>query len=85
MLAAAVKAYSAHAGHLPSSLTDLAVTMSNDKGAPAGSFIATVPTPPYGWTAYNYATAANSTFTISSTDGNTAVRSMGDETVVGQP
>ncbi len=84
-LAAAVTTYHAQAGRLPVALTVLTFGASNAQAVSVGPFIEVVPSPQPGWTAYNYATGANGSFTISSTDGNVAVRSFGEDAVVGVP
>jgi prepilin-type N-terminal cleavage/methylation domain-containing protein len=71
-LASAAVVYSAHTGVLPGALVDLSVTVAGAGGVTAGPFINPLPTPPQGWGAYTYATAAGGTFSISTTgDGAT--------------
>ena len=70
-LASAAVVYSAHIGNLPSALSQLTASVSNAQGVWAGPFINPIPTAPAGWVAYNYATGANGTFTIS-TSGDSA-------------
>ena len=48
-LASAVGMYQAHTGAFPAALTTLTVTASNQDGQTAGPFIASVPSPPSGW------------------------------------
>jgi len=72
-LASAVVVYSAHIGTLPAALTDLTSSVSNAQGVYAGPFINPIPSAPQGWAAYNYATGANGTFTISSTGDSATV------------
>ena len=62
-LASAVVVFSAHMGALPAALTDLTVATVVG-GITAGPFINPIPTPPAGWSAYTYASAAGGTFTI---------------------
>ncbi len=70
-LASAVVVYSAHTGALPAALTDLTVAVIVG-GITAGPFISPIPTPPAGWTAYTYASAAAGTFSITTAgDGAT--------------
>ena len=71
-LASAVSVFSAHVGALPAALTDLTVATTVG-GITAGPFINPIPTQPAGWAAYNYATGANGTFTISSTGDSATV------------
>jgi type II secretion system protein G len=77
-LASSVSMYQAHAGVLPTALSDLTATVSNGQGQSAGPFMASVPTPPSGgspaWsTAYSYTpNSAAGTFTITASgDGST--------------
>ena len=49
-LASAVSIYSAHMGTVAINLTDLTVVATNGLSQTAGPFIATIPTPPTGWT-----------------------------------
>ena len=77
-LASAVSIYSAHMGVVPASgalsvLTSVAVNTLNQS---AGPFMASIPTPPAGWSAayaFTSDTAAG-TFVISATGDNTSVR-----------
>ena len=64
-IASAATTFSAHMGSVPVALTDLTVTTSNAQGFVAGPFLPAVPTAPAGWAAYNYMSAANGTFTVS--------------------
>src|SRR5207245_4910859 len=66
-LATAVSVYTGHMGTLPSVLSLLTAIATNGQSIIAGPFMAVIPTPPStAWgTAYNYATNANGTFTIS--------------------
>jgi hypothetical protein len=70
---------------LPTMLGELTASVSNTQGAWAGPFVPVVPYPVPGWTAYNYATGAQGTFTINATDGTVAVRATRDGTTVGVP
>jgi len=72
-LASAVVVYSAHIGTFPASLNNLTASVSNAQGVWAGPFINPIPSAPTGWAAYNYATGANGTFTISSTGDSATV------------
>src|SRR4029450_7290563 len=57
-LASSVSIYAAHMGVLPTALTDLTVVATNTQGQTAGPFMANVPPPPAGWTAYGYSSTA---------------------------
>jgi len=74
-LASAVSIYGAHMGVLPTALTDLTSQVTNGQNQVAGPFMASVPTPPSGWSsAYSYAaTTATGVFTISSSGDGTTV------------
>jgi prepilin-type N-terminal cleavage/methylation domain-containing protein len=72
-LASAVVVYSAHTGVLPTNLTDLSSSVSGVGGVVAGPFINPIPTPPTGWGAYNYASAASGSFTVSTTGDSATV------------
>jgi type II secretion system protein G len=72
-MASAVQIYAAHMGTIPSALDLITASSSNAQGQTSGAFLAAVPTPPTGWSAYGYTTAADGTFTISASgDGTTA-------------
>jgi prepilin-type N-terminal cleavage/methylation domain-containing protein len=73
-LASAVVVYSAHTGVLPTALTDLSSSVAGVGGVVAGPFISPIPSPPTGWGAYNYASAAGGTFTVSTTGDAATVR-----------
>ena len=73
-LASAVVVYSAHTGVLPAALTDLSSSVSGVGGVVAGPFISPIPSAPTGWAAYNYASAAGGTFTVSTTGDSATVR-----------
>ena len=69
-MASAVAIYGAHMGVIPTSLAALTTQVTNGQNQVAGPFMASVPSPPSGWSAYAYASAtASGTFTIS-TDGD---------------
>ena len=74
-LASAVSIYGAHMGVLPANLSDLTSQVTNGQNQVAGPFMASVPTPPSGWSStYNYAaTTATGVFTISSSGDGTTV------------
>ncbi len=76
-LASAVSIYGAHMGSLPTSgaggLTALTTAVTNGQGQVAGPFMASVPPPPSGWTAYVYTATTAGTFTISSDGDSTTV------------
>jgi type IV pilus assembly protein PilA len=74
-LASAVSIYSAHMGNVSSSLAALTAVASNGQGQTAGPFMATIPSPPAGWTTpYAYAPNTSAgTFTISASGDGTTV------------
>jgi type II secretion system protein G len=74
-LASAVSIYGAHMGVLPTALTQLTSQVTNGQNQVAGPFMASVPTPPSGWSStYSYAaTTATGVFTISSSGDGTTV------------
>jgi type IV pilus assembly protein PilA len=72
-LASAVSIYSAHMGTLPGALANLTSVVSNSLGQPGGPFMASVPLPPAGWSAYGYASATTGVFTITSSGDTTSV------------
>ena len=74
-LASAVSIYSAHMGTVAVNLTDLTAVATNGQGQTAGPFMATIPTPPTGWsTPYTYSgNTAAGTFNISATGDGTTV------------
>ncbi len=72
-LASAVSIYSAHMGTLPGALTDLTSVVSNSLNQPGGPFMASVPLPPAGWSAYGYVSTASGVFTISSSGDATSI------------
>jgi len=74
-LASAISIYGAHMGTVANALTDLTAVATNGQGQTAGPFMATIPTPPTGWTtpyAYVGSTAAG-TFNISASGDGTTV------------
>ena len=72
-LASAVSIYSAHMGSLPTALTDLTSVVTNSLGQSAGPFMASIPTGPAGWGAYNYSSTTSGTFNISNAGDGTTV------------
>ena len=72
-IASAATMYSAHMGNVPGSIAGLTVTIANPQGFTAGPFLGNVPSPPAGWAAYSYASAANGSFTVSTTGDSTTV------------
>ena len=73
-LASAASIYGAHMGVVPTALTQLTGQVTNGQGQVAGPFMASVPAPPSGWSAYNYAAnTATGVFTIDSAGDNTTV------------
>jgi Tfp pilus assembly protein PilE len=75
VLATAVSIYSAHMGTVANALSNLTAVATNGQGQTAGPFMATIPTPPTGWTtpyAYSPNTAAG-TFNISASGDGTTV------------
>ena len=73
-MASAVSIYGAHMGVVPTALTALTTQVTNGQSQVAGPFMASVPAPPSGWSAYSYtALTASGTFTISSDGDGTTV------------
>src|SRR5712671_3721490 len=72
-LASAVSIYSAHVGSLPAALTDLTSVITNAQGQVGGPFLASVPSGPAGWAAYNYSSTTSGTFTITNGGNGTTV------------
>ena len=74
-MASSVSMYAAHYGVVPAVLENITASGTNAQGATSGAFIAAVPATPAAWAStYNYNSAADGTFTISSTgDGTTAM------------
>ena len=75
VLATAVSIYSAHMGTVASALSNLTAVATNGQGQTAGPFMATIPTPPTGWTTpYAYSpNIAAGTFNISASGDGTTV------------
>jgi hypothetical protein len=74
-MATAASIYGAHMGNLPATLADLTTQATNAQNQVAGPFMASIPAPPSGWTAYAYtADTAVGVFTISATGDSTTVR-----------
>ena len=71
-IAGAVRQYQATFGTLPESIADLTEprTLSGTTGGP---FLARVPTPPAGFTPYQYAKQGDASFTITSSAGAVTV------------
>jgi prepilin-type N-terminal cleavage/methylation domain-containing protein len=72
-IASAVSIYSAHMGANPGALANLTSAATNAQGMSAGPFLAVVPAPPPGWTAYAYTTNPDSTFSVTATGDNTTI------------
>ncbi|MFQ5946542.1 MAG: hypothetical protein ACE5NC_09900 [Anaerolineae bacterium] len=73
-LAWAVTTYAGYTGKLPATLRDLTAAAVNEQGLTAGPFMATVPTPPAGWSRYRYNIQADGTFTITSRGDGEEIR-----------
>lgn len=71
-IASAVRQYQASFQALPDSIDDLtqARTIS---GVTGGPFLARIPTPPAGWSSYQYARQGDNTFTVTSSGGGVTV------------
>jgi type II secretion system protein G len=73
-MSSAVAIYSAHMNVVPAALPDLTGVVTNGLGQTAGPFLASVPLPPSGWSAYAYTSdSASGTFAISSSGDSTTV------------
>ena len=74
-LASAASIYGAHMAVIPTALDQLTSQVTNAQGQVAGPFMASVPTPPSGWsTPYGYsATTSSGVFTISASGDGTTV------------
>jgi type II secretion system protein G len=72
-IASAATMFLGHVGNIPAAITDLTQVTTNAQGSPAGPYLPRVPAPPAGWAAYNYATSANGTFTVSSAGDSATV------------
>ncbi len=75
VLVTAVSIYSAHMGNVAANLNALTAVATNGQGQTAGPFMATIPTPPTGWTTpYSYSpNSAAGTFNISASGDGTTV------------
>ena len=73
-MASAVSMYAAHMGAIPSAMGLVTASSSNAQGQTSGAFLAAIPTPPSGWGAYGYSTAADGTFTISASGDSTTAK-----------
>jgi type II secretory pathway pseudopilin PulG len=71
-IAAAIRQYQATFGTLPDSIEDLTGARTTD-GVSGGPFLAKVPTPPTGWSAYQYARQGDSNFTVTSSGAGATV------------
>src|SRR3989441_8551518 len=77
-ISSAASIYGAHMGVVPPSgaagLTALTTQVTNGQNQVAGPFMASVPPPPSGWSAYTYASnTATGVFTISADGDGTTV------------
>jgi len=73
-IASAVSIYAVFTGAPPNSLGDLVVPARNVRGQTSGAFLASIPEPPRGWTAYTYVAGPGDTFAIESSGDGTTVR-----------
>src|SRR5262249_47853755 len=77
IIAAAVKAYTAHMGTLPAALTVLTTTATNRLNWSAGPFMPSVPRPPSGgtpaWGNYTYTSSTTGTFSLTATGDGTTI------------
>jgi hypothetical protein len=71
-IASAVRQYQATFGALPDSLEDL-TRPRTASGVTGGPFLANVPTPPTGFTPYQYARQGDSSFIVTSSGGGATV------------
>jgi len=71
-IASAIRQYQAAFGALPESIEDLTVGRTAS-GVTGGPFLARVPTPPTGFTPYQYAKQGEVNFTITSSAGGVTV------------
>lgn len=71
-IAGAVVVYAAHAGVMPTAITDLTSTVADSMGVVAGPFLMNTIPAPQNWVAYDYSTGANGTFTVSSSSATDA-------------
>src|SRR5438105_5296405 len=74
-LASAASIYGAHMAVIPTALDQLTSQVTNAQGQVAGPFMASVPTPPSGWsTPYGYSASTSSgVFTITANGDGTTV------------
>jgi hypothetical protein len=71
-IAAAARQYQATFQALPDSIEDLKQSRTI-AGVTGGPFLARVPTPPTGWSAYQYARQSDTNFTVTSSGGGVTV------------
>jgi type II secretion system protein G len=73
-IGSSVAMYLSFVGSLPSNITLITGSSSNNTGQTSGAFLAAIPATPTGWSAsYDYSTGADGLFTISAAgDGTTA-------------
>jgi type II secretory pathway pseudopilin PulG len=71
-IASAVRQYQATFGALPDAIADLTEARSLS-GTTGGPFLARVPTPPNGFTPYQYAKQSDLNFTVTSSGGGVTV------------
>ena len=71
-IASAVRRYEATFGALPESIEDL-TRARTASGVAGGPFLASVPTPPTGFTSYQYARQGDINFTVTSSGGGVTV------------
>jgi prepilin-type N-terminal cleavage/methylation domain-containing protein len=64
-IAGAVVVYAAHVGVMPSAITDLTSSVSNNMGVWAGPFLQNTIQAPQTWDPYTLATNADGTFSVS--------------------
>src|SRR5262247_2282678 len=76
-LASAVSIYGAHMGIVATALTQLTSQVTNGQNQVAGPFMANVPAPPSGWSAY--------ALTSDTTTGVFTISASGDATTVSLP
>jgi len=72
VIATAVRQYQATFGTLPESIEDLTGARTAS-GVTGGPFLARIPTPPTGFTPYQYAKQSDVNFTVSSSGGGVTV------------
>lgn len=71
-IAAAVRLYQASFGALPASLEALTQAQTAG-GVTSGPFMASIPSPPAGWSAYQYTRQGADQFSVSATGGGVTV------------